>query len=179
MCVKKKLIKKIPTKKWNSPTYFLPHMEQESAVAQIQCMKSRVAGPVTELIVCVCDVRACGETWGRAGSLLSLQTDWWSLFDVVERGRLQAESLCHTLTPSETLFFFFSFPQTPTYQFCSSGESGCLFSNIALRICQGYSPELLFRKWKNEMVMLIMLGGSLINHFSLRWTKCISFIFII
>lgn len=127
----------------------------------------------------VCDVRACGETWGRAGSLLSLQTDWWSLFDVVERGRLQAESLCHTLTPSETLFFFFSFPQTPTYQFCSSGESGCLFSNIALRICQGYSPELLFRKWKNEMVMLIMLGGSLINHFSLRWTKCISFISII
>lgn len=38
---------------------------------------------------------------GWAGSLLSLQTDWWSLL-TWWRGRLQAESLCHTLTPSET-----------------------------------------------------------------------------
>lgn len=80
---------------------------------------------------------------------------WW---------REAAYRLSHCVTHWRRLrlfFFFFSFPQTPTYQFCSSGESGCLFSNIALRICQGYSPKLLFRNWKNEMVMLIMLGGGL------------------
>lgn len=51
--------------------------------------------------VYVCDVLACSETWGWAGSLLSLQTDWWGLL-TWWRGRLQADSLCHTLTLSKT-----------------------------------------------------------------------------
>ncbi len=123
-------------------------MEPESAVAQIQCMKSSVFTSKTELIVCMCVMskRVVKLEDGPAVCFHSRQ-----IGEVFWRGREAAYRLSHcvthTLTPSET------FSMNSHASVCSSGESGHLLSNVSLTICLGYSPSCCLESENGSMLI--------------------------
>lgn len=89
----------------------------------------------------VCDVQACSETWGWAGSLLSLQTDWWRLLDAVERPPTGWVTVSHT----DAVWDFFH--KLPRINLVVRRKWALVLENFALNMSRLF-PELLFGKWK-------------------------------
>ena len=79
---------------------------------------------------------------------------WW---------REAAYRLSHCVTHWRRLrffFLFFFFHKLPRINFVRQEKVGACSLILRLEYVKVILPKLLFRKWKNEMVMLIILGGA-------------------